>query len=506
MAYNRAFALQHRGLIGGVVSGVDGILGGNNGASTSSTSDPLGLGGLTSALSPLFPTGAQSTSTSSTILLTDSSSSSATPTSASSSSTSSSTTLQSTVSTTSATTSSTSTSSSASSSAARSTSTNSNSSTSAPTLTNTLSPTLSAHSSSTTHSSSSSSPSPSTSSATLPASSPQGFLQNKALSVGVITASSLVALILIVVLATWAIRRRSRNKLHDEAVDWTPFPSSDELPGRADVEQGGNDGTGLPGEGRRGSRGSGLTSGSQTIAPAESSSAQKNAHAQGPDMYERTGYPALPVFVPAPTTPQATYANQPYSNPVQNVADLGPYPSFDPRAGPSAYNPKAPLLLPANNVDSRYSRSYASRQSQRKQQQALLPLNIGASRSVDASPPAYPGGSGAVPSPISAVSLTAGPVQPAGTVNPANPRESPTDQMLIVPGSRSKHSSLLDSPAQLAYTINEPAERERPLSHTRQLGSTPAQLPDEFGSVAAVSGDEKAALRRLTVSTLVVPT
>ncbi|KAI1789061.1 hypothetical protein LXA43DRAFT_1096785 [Ganoderma leucocontextum] len=50
---------------------------------------------------------------------------------------------------------------------------------------------------------------------------PKSFLQNKALSVGVITAASLVGLVLIIALATWAIRKRRNDRLNQDIIDFS---------------------------------------------------------------------------------------------------------------------------------------------------------------------------------------------------------------------------------------------------------------------------------------------
>ena len=48
-----------------------------------------------------------------------------------------------------------------------------------------------------------------------------GFLQNKALSVGVITASVLVGLVLLAFLATWALRKRRNDRINQDIIDFS---------------------------------------------------------------------------------------------------------------------------------------------------------------------------------------------------------------------------------------------------------------------------------------------
>lgn len=310
-----------------------------------------------------------------------------------------------------------------------------------------------------------------------------------------------MGLVLFIALATWAIRRRRRSKLHDEAVDFTPFPSSDELLSSGhDVEKANDKGNGIPGSGRRASGGSASGENGQSGPSTYGSSSGHAASSTGPsrEMYERTGYPALPVFVPAPplmSTSQTAYSAQSYTAPNQAYNDGGPYPYYN----RSAYQANAPLLPRANNYEDSYQpRGLAPRPSQRKPIPPLLPLDISATRS-DISPPAYPGTT-AAPSPISAISLNVDPMQPASAVNPANPRLSPIDQG----AAQSKRSSLLNSPARLAYS-SDGGSPSAVRSHSQRLEPIAQQppfmesLPDQFGAVEPPPKDEKAAIRQLTV-------
>ncbi|EJF62837.1 hypothetical protein DICSQDRAFT_154090 [Dichomitus squalens LYAD-421 SS1] len=208
--------VQPRANNDGLLGGLDGGLGGGLGGGTFPTLSIPGIGGLTSILglpgpdtsttSSATTTSVQTTTTSNTISLTASSSttSSDTLTTASSSPTTSSTTTTSSITTTSSTSTSTSTSNIA-------TATPPSSST-AETSTNTVTQIVGPSTSSST---SSATPSPQADAA------PKSFLQNKALSVGVITAASLVGLVLIIALATWAIRKRRHDRLHEDILDFS---------------------------------------------------------------------------------------------------------------------------------------------------------------------------------------------------------------------------------------------------------------------------------------------
>ncbi|KAI0939679.1 hypothetical protein AcW1_004632 [Taiwanofungus camphoratus] len=469
----------------------NGIFGGSNDADGSSTNDdPFGLGGLTSILSPIVPPFGQSTlsptltlsSSSSSTTPTLTSGSSAPPTTSQASSNAASSTPTADTPSSSATSSSDSALSSGPASTFSITT-----STPKPIPSDTSIPFPSSASSSALSSSS-----PSASATAAPASSSNSFLQNKALSVGVIVSASLVGLVLFIVIATFAIRRRRRNKLHDEAIDFRPDSSSEQLVinSTADVEKGAD--PGIPGAGRRSSGGSmgGETSrvgSAEALASGLAGSGAGTGRSR--DMYERTGYPALPVFVPEPapthsnySTPQNTYTAQGYSAQGQNQAypDPGPYPSFTPLSNPfdPPLQPNIPVVASTGPLNGLYPRAVAQRPAQRKQAPALLPLNI-----ASMSPPVY---SGPVPdpSPQSAVSLTASPMQPASTMNPANPPPI-------------KRSSLLNSPPKTPSPSNQSADS--PWDMRPQFPAT-APLPDEFGrSVPIVNSDEKRGSRKLTV-------
>ncbi|KZT12855.1 uncharacterized protein LAESUDRAFT_753896 [Laetiporus sulphureus 93-53] len=354
-----------------------------------------------------------------------------------------------------------------------------------------------------------------------------GFLQNKSLSVGVITVCSLVGVIIIFAIATYAIRKHKRSKARDEAIDFSPFPSSDGLLDHRDVERdGGADGGGVPGPGRRASRSSinssGSLQGDPSIAGASSNQAGLGAQGAVRDMYERAGYPNMPVFLPAPAPAPApsrpVYPNQAYQNPmtsqVRAYNDYGPYPSYNPNAATYQQNPIAnaypsmqqsqpqpnPMMAPGPSNQSNMN-APVRRPSLRKQVPPMLLIDVPATRRDMDVLPAYPGpAAGAVPSPMSAISLSDGPVQPANVVNAANPLTTPIEEDSGPPAWRRKQrSSLMYSPVQLAYAENSQRSRQLDPSIPKMPAAGPAP-PEEFGRSVPVTGvDEKKSIKQLTV-------
>lgn len=316
---------------------------------------------------------------------------------------------------------------------------------------------------------------------------------------------------LLIIVATYTIRRRRRNKLHEEAIDFSPFPSSDELIGKhGDIERGG----------------AGGAMGESLTRPSSRGSANDNAFASAaPEMYQ-TGY-AVPTYMPpsgpaAPpkatitsTTNQVAFPSQMYTNTGYN--DYGPYPTYAApiNPNPNAYQPQPAANTLAPRPGPSYNTAYGAaitaagpapanppvrKASQRKQ---VPPLNLSAARP-DASPPAYQVTNDTGASPM---------VNPYGaTPNPVDPPLS-----AVSPVARRASASLLNSPVGLAYSdegtsaetgaSGGSSTRKRTSSHSRMLDpSLPtlpvaAPLPDKFGAQgAAVVVDEKAPIRQLTVS------
>ncbi|KAF7790892.1 hypothetical protein EIP86_001850 [Pleurotus ostreatoroseus] len=164
---------------------------------------------------------------------------------------------------------------------------------------------------------SSSSASPSASDAASNAA-PSSFLANKPLSITVIVAASIVGLVLIMVIATWAVRKRRNSRLDDFAASI----SADDLMGpgpggfgHEDVEKASTYGGSLRRgtardedvlekvEAAAGSRGE--YGGMATMARSVSNGSTRGGQARqvqasnvGAAAYDQAAYPAVPVFVP----------------------------------------------------------------------------------------------------------------------------------------------------------------------------------------------------------------
>jgi len=318
--------------------------------------------------------------------------------------------------------------------------------------------------------------------------------------------------VLLIIVATYTIRRRRRNKLHEEAVDFTPFPSSDELIGNHnDVERGGG--------------------GLRTRPSSRGSATDESVPKTSPQEMYQTGYHIMPAFVPTGPAPppkattttitnQVAFPSQAYANPMQGYNDFGAYPAYDARSAPpanaNAYQPGAAGVLaprPGPTYNNGYGASAGAagapagapvrKASQRKQ---VPPLNLSATRD-NADPPAYQvtPASGNTASPMLA--------NPYGTT--PNPAAADPPLSAVSPRMKRGSTSLLNSPVGLSYTDEgASSESERTLekarsrtsSHSRMLDPglpqlpVLASLPDEFGGQSDVAvRDEKAPVRQLTV-------
>ncbi|KAI9001341.1 hypothetical protein BD414DRAFT_505084 [Trametes punicea] len=463
------------GLFGGLGGGggVGGILGGG---------DPLSilLPTVTLGLPPPrgTSTSADTTSSTSVISLT-SSDTSATATSTSSDATSTSSSAA--TSDTSSSTSDTQTSTSAQPTATGSTTpTPTPTPTPAPTSTSSPSPTTDTSLSlSSSISSSSSSASPS---ATLASSSaPKGFLQNKALSVGVITAASLVGLVVIIAIATWAIRKRRNDRLHQDILDF----STANLVG--DTEKGGG------AAGTDGGRRDMFADGSSTHGSGSSSGhggyTRPQPQVQTGGMYDNAVYPAASAFVPkpAPTMPVNPYSAQPayvdpsYAFPTQEQNNT--YANWNYGYGAAAMvQPQNAYEQAYGGMDDAYGGIAAA-----DPQQSVAMAGIGTGvqgqgpqrrPSAHRKPPPQlyipPTTSQVVgASPTSTVSITKPPLQPAPGLGAAQP---------------ARRTSLLSSPPAGSTESGSKRDRRDTLTHVELLDpsaprvpATSPTLPDEFG-------------------------
>ncbi|EMD40614.1 hypothetical protein CERSUDRAFT_80267 [Gelatoporia subvermispora B] len=471
--------------------GLTGVLGGNgdsqsNGQSKSqsnsnnplsdplnipllSASDPLGLGQLTSAVgSVLNPITAPLLGTSS----------SASPTSSSASST---------IILTSSTPSSSST---HSSSSASSSVTPSSSPTPTPTPSNTPAPDAAAQPSDTSLSQmyatatvfAPSSETPSASAVTTG----KSFLQNKPLSISVITIGSILALVVLFSVATLAIRKRKRDKLQFDAAEFAgedmfkPTPSA----ASSDLEK-----AGLSPGVRKDSWTGSNESGSSGASTQRSLSGQSRSNG-GRDMYERAAYQAPPAL--SPQQPRQGYPAPNYAQPMQAYPNRGPSPA--PPAGPPmpAYmaapfeqsyhlnvNVPEPSLVNFDDNSAYDGLAYAIstpppapvpgpgvRPAGRKQ---LPPLHV-----MNTTPVTSPN-----PMDVSPLSLNTSPMLPTNPVNPGNPPASPMD----LGGSGARASS-------------QGASHSRELDPTLPPLPVAQSLPDEFGRTSPPTEKKE---RRLTI-------
>ncbi|GBE79338.1 hypothetical protein BKA93DRAFT_830137 [Sparassis latifolia] len=323
---------------------------------------------------------------------------------------------------------------------------------------------------------------------------PKSFLQNKALSVGVITAASLIGLVLLIVIATFAIRRRRRDKLQPDAVDFDPDASSDQLVGGGgDVEHGNRPRISRE---RRASKGTGSNESSQAESSPAGPSYGQTVVNQNSEMFERTGYPALPVFVPAATADGERYPTMGYSSqsayPAYNTNTYEhgyPYNALLPTTvGPP--RGQGPSNLP---YDTTYPRTLHP--PQRKQVPALIPLDIGATTAPQAHSNSGP------PSALSIISLSASPLRAAAMENSANP-PAYSSVALPPPKRSSQLRRVSASPMESSLTSGTIGDGQGMVRMDPTLPQIPvfALLPDEFGGtlMQEIQSDEKRA-RRFTV-------
>lgn len=298
-----------------------------------------------------------------------------------------------------------------------------------------------------------------------------------------------MGLILVVVVATYALRRRrrSRDRLDDD-FDVSKFGLVAEHHGVEDVEKSGA----LTAVERANSRGNGTGSGSsggilegggsgstvsfgslsrEPVMPQASTWMQTGGSAPQPqrEMYDRTGYPALPVFVPqAPAKPTS------YGTRTQRASVLLP----DLPYLPSPYE-----TAPAPPQNAAYAQGGAPPRhgTPRKKPPTLSPINVSAPP-IEASPELGP---------MTEISLADAPVQPANqnqTANqpprrrsllpsvPPTPQAATSNAMVLPPGLETSHARVLDpylkkplSPAPAYsedYIVPFPPEDESP---TRRL-------------------------------------
>ncbi|KAJ8462206.1 hypothetical protein ONZ51_g11048 [Trametes cubensis] len=490
------------GLLGGIAS-IAGIGGddGKNDAGFLSIGDPLtnlpGFGGITSALSLPLPSpgpGSSSSDTTTTntgtISLTSDTATSATATTSDTTSTSATSATSDTSSLTSDTQTATNTQPPATNSPTQTLTQQSQ--TSAPTSppsqdSATLPPT----------SATSSSSSGSASATAVGDNAPKGFLQNKALSVGVITAASLVGLVLLIALATWAIRKRRKDRLHQDILD---FSTANLV---SDAEKGGGGAGAADSRSRRQMFADAGDNGSISGHGSGSSSGHGTAAYSQPPSPAVAGHPAASRAVNPYSQP--AYADRSYAFPSQEqnntYANWG-YGGYGNNAA------TAPAAQPQNAYDQAYGGyddAYGGIDSAAMAGVGAGAQSQGPQRRPSAHrkpppqlyiPPANPIAQAVAntQSPESTVSLTKPPLQPASGMGAAQP---------------ARRMSLLNSPPAGSTESGSEPKRERrdTLTHVELLDpaapkapTSSPPLPDEFGTVPA-SKDRPAEepVRRLVV-------
>ena len=196
-----------------------------------------------------------------------------------------------------------------------------------------------------------------------PAPAPAGFLQNKGAVAGVFSVVGLIVLVLLFIASTWCIRRNKRNRLLEEAVDWSP-PSH--LAGGAtatDTEKG------YPTDLYRtnsGSSNNSRSTGNRYPAPSayrdQPPLQSQNTYGSGSNAYgghDDKPVPAAPGSQYAPSIApsqrtQQTYGQTTYGQyPARNQ---GPPPaSLQPAQNP--FNPNANVALAAPHFDRAHART-----------------------------------------------------------------------------------------------------------------------------------------------------
>lgn len=277
-------------------------------------------------------------------------------------------------------------------------------------------------------------------------------MENKTLSITLLTLFSLVALVLIVTFGTWCIRRRRRDRLQDLTADF----SAEELAGPGDVEKGdalSALGSALP------MRPSPTSTNSSPVSGPRRG--LRSATLDNRDMYERTGYPSLPVFVPRGQV-EDNDSIRDFESTMSPVTRRGSNtPQFPGAFDISRLPPGLTPPPPARGVGRPFNTT-------RKPPPPLLQVDI----------PIYSGvGAAAL---RSSISLALSPMQIASPVNPGRPLDSPQPSS---PG-------VLFTPLRTPTT---PRGWTHAKSHSHMLDpSLPgmpmaAPLPDVFGSSPSTS-------------------
>ncbi|CDO76570.1 hypothetical protein BN946_scf184831.g6 [Trametes cinnabarina] len=336
-------------------------------------------------------------------------------------------------------------------------------------------------------SSSSTSSSASASASAIGANAPKGFLQNKALSVGVITAASLVGLVVIIAIATWAIRKRRNDRLHQDILD---FSTANLV---SDAEKGSGAGRrDMFTEGGAADNGSsaGHGSGSSSVHGGYSQSSQSQVQPRA--MYENQGYAGMPAYASQPAAPRAAY---PYAaQPVYADRGYG-FPSQE-----QNNTPKTRMNTAYGGMDDAYggiagdavgvAAGAQNQGPQRRPSAHRKPppqLYIPPSNPIAQAVPAN-----GASSPISSVSLTQPALQPATGTATAQPPARRTSLLNTPPADSSFKRERRDTLTHVE--VLDPSAPKAPVA------SPP--LPDEFGVASPPTSKDSPAtepVRRLVV-------
>lgn len=327
-------------------------------------------------------------------------------------------------------------------------------------------------------------------------------MQNKPLCISVITFASIIGLVILMILATWAIRRRQRDKLHDEAAEFKTEDLVGGGHGHDDIEKGS--------KGMFGRRDDDVINKVEMAAGARSVHRVPTNRSTGTTSTETFVNPAYNQgFDPQKVgygASQGYDAPKPYDDAPMAAPPVQAHPYYDgrdyvdlQRGAPGAYHPGAPN--PGYTADPVY-RSATPVYDYHTAQQAYPVRSPSPAhdpmaqypqpRQLTPAPPPFltvDVNAAAAPmfGPNSALSFTGQPMHPAEAVNPAQlppavPVEAPHTPL-------PRRSSLLNGPVAPVSPKGSPdMARKRSSSHSKALDpSIPPvpvapPLPEEFGN------------------------
>ncbi|EKM59413.1 uncharacterized protein PHACADRAFT_157780 [Phanerochaete carnosa HHB-10118-sp] len=327
-------------------------------------------------------------------------------------------------------------------------------------------------------------------------------MQNKPLSISVITIASIIGLVVLMIIATWAIRRRQHNKLHDEAAEFRTEDLVGGGHGHDDIEKGSqgifthtNDDVVNKVETAAGARPVHRVPTNRSTATTTTETYINHAYYPNFDL-QKTGY----------GTSQGYDIPKAHEDALMAVPQLPGHPHYDGhdyadlhRQATGAYRPGNPSSASEStqpvyrNVAPIYDHHAAQQPFPvRSPSPAYDPMNqYPQHRQLTSAPPSFltidvNAASAPMFGPSSALSFTGAPLRPAEAVNPANPppavpAESPQTSI-------SRRSSLLNGPVAPVAPKTPKDTTKKTSSHSKALDpSIPPvpvapPLPDEFGN------------------------